>query len=118
MKWAVAVIACLMTAALSSQALSQDSACSPVMASGAGFVEECGKQLHAYDLTLLESGLGASGVRREAERDFYGRFGFPCPIVCSGEPKVAGFLVAPAEWLRSAKCCRGSKSIGQPATLH
>jgi hypothetical protein len=105
MKWTTAVIACLMSAALSSKALSQDLACSPVTASGAGFVQECGSQLYAFDLTLLGSKLGLSGIKREAKRDFHGRFGFSCPIepMCAGEPLVGGFFVEPADWLKSAK---------------
>src|SRR5262249_14491491 len=102
---AIAVIACLIAVALSSKAVAQDTACRLAAASGAGFVQECGKQLYSFNLSLSESKLGASGIKREAKLDEHGRFSFPCPIepMCANEPRVGGFFVAPAGWLNSSK---------------
>ena len=105
MRWAVAVIVCLISVALSSNSLAQDGACSPVVSSNAGFLVECGNQLHSYVLTLSESKLSLPSVKRDVAQDFHGRFSFFCPVepMCSNEPTVGGFFVAPALWLSSPK---------------
>jgi len=105
MRLVVAVIACLISVALSSKALAQDQACSPVTASGAGLVVECGNQLDAFDLSLSESKLGLSGIKREVRLDLHGRFAFACPLepICANEPAVGGSYMAPAGWLSSSK---------------
>ena len=112
MRQAIAVIAVLISVAAFSKALAQDPDCRLVMASGAGFVVECGKQLYSYNLSLSQS----SGTRREVRRDIHGRFTFLCPADpkcrtllcevesnCENEPTVGGSFVAPAEWLSSSK---------------
>jgi hypothetical protein len=105
MRRAIAVIACLISVALSLKALAQDSTCNPVTSSGAGFLVECGKQLHSYNLSLSESKLGLSGAKREVRLDLHGRFAFFCPVetMCANEPTVGGFFLAPAGWLSSSK---------------
>ena len=105
MRRAIAVIACLISAASFSKAFAEDSTCTPVMASGAGLLQECGKQLYSFNLSLLEAKLGASGIKREAGSDFHGRFSFLCAVepMCANEPTVGGFFVAPAGWLSSSK---------------
>ena len=109
MRRAIAVIACLISVASFSKALAQDlaqdSTCSPVMASGAGRLQECGKQLYSFNLSLLEPKLGLSGIKREAGRDLHGRFSFSCTVepMCANEPTVGGFFVDPAGWLSSSK---------------
>jgi hypothetical protein len=74
---------------------------------GAGFVEDCGKQLNAFRLILLEAKLGSSGVRREVLGDMHGRFSFPCPVepICGyqHEPFISGFFVSAEQWNSSPK---------------
>jgi hypothetical protein len=105
MRRAIAVIACLISVALSLQALAQDQACNPVTASGAGFLVECGKQLYSFNLSLSEAKLGISGIKREVGLDLHGRFAFACPVepMCANEPAVGGSYIAPAGWLSSSR---------------
>ena len=105
MRRTIAVIACLISVASFSKAVAQDSTCSPVIVSGAGLLQECGKQLYSFNLSLSEAKLGVSGVKREAGSDMHGRFGFSCTVepMCANEPKVGGFFVDSAEWLSSPK---------------
>ncbi len=105
MKLAAAVIACLVSVALSVNALAQDEACSPVSTSGAGLLVECGKQLYSFNLSLPESKLGSSNIKREVVRDLHGRFAFVCPIepMCANEPIVGGTFVTPSKWLSSSR---------------
>jgi hypothetical protein len=103
-KFAAAVVASLISAfALS--AFAQEPACQFVRALGAGFVEDCGKQLNAFRLILLETKLGSIGVRREVLGDMHGRFSFPCPIepMCGSEPFISGFFVSAEQWNNSPK---------------
>lgn len=105
MKWTTTVIACLISIALSLQALAQEQACIPVTASGAGFLVECGKQLYSFNLSLSEPKLSLSGIKREAGLDLHGRFAFSCPVapMCANEPVVGGSFIAPAGWLSSSR---------------
>lgn len=105
MRRAVAVIACLISVALSSNSLAQDGACSPLSSSSAGFLVECESKLYSYVLRLSESKLALPSIKREVAQDLHGRFSFFCPVepMCSNEPTVGGFFVAPAEWLSSSK---------------
>jgi hypothetical protein len=105
MRLVVAVIACLISVALSLNALAQDQACRPVTASGAGFLVECGNQLYSFNLSLSEPKLGLSGIKREVGFDLHGRFSFACPVepMCANEPAVGGSYVAPAGWLSSSR---------------
>lgn len=105
MRLVAAVIACLISVALSVNALAQDEACSPVSGSGTGFLVECGKQLYSFNLSLSESKLALSGIKREVGLDLHGRFAFVCPIepMCADEPTVGGAFVTPAKWLSSSR---------------
>jgi hypothetical protein len=104
-KFAAAVVACLISAFALSDALAQEPTCRFVRAQEASFVEDCGKQLHAFRLTLLEAKLGSSGVRREILGDMHGRFSFPCPMepICGYEPFISGFFVSAEQWNKSLK---------------
>jgi hypothetical protein len=104
-KFAAAVVAGLISAFALSDASAQEPACQFVRAVGAGFVEDCGKQLDAFRLILLETKLGSIGVRREVLSDMHGRFSFPCPIepMCGSEPFISGFFVAAEPWNNSSK---------------
>jgi hypothetical protein len=105
MRRALAIIACLISVASFSNASAQEPACRLVSASGANFVEECGKQLHSFSLSLSESKLGLSGIKREVGRDLHGRFSFRCPVepMCENEPTIDGFFIEPAKWLSSSR---------------
>ena len=105
MRLVVAVIAALISVALSLKASAHDQACSPVTASGAGFVMECGKQLYSFNLSLSESKLSLSGIKREVVSDLHGRFAFGCPVepMCANEPAVGGSFIAPAGWLSTSR---------------
>jgi hypothetical protein len=105
MRWTSAAIACLISVVLSLQALAQDQACNPVIASGAGFLVECGQQLYSFNLSLSEPKLALSDIKREAGLDFHGRFAFSCPVepMCANEPAVGGSFLAPAGWLSSSR---------------
>ena len=96
MKFAAAVVAGLISAFALSDAFAEEPTCQFVRALGAGFVEDCGKQLNAFRLILLETRLGSIGVRREVLGDMHGRFSFPCPIepICGYEPFISGFFVS------------------------
>jgi hypothetical protein len=104
-KFAAAVVAGLISAFALSDASAQEPACRFVRALGAGFVEDCGKQLNAFRLILLETKLGSTGVRREVLGDMHGRFSFPCPIepMCGSEPFISGFFVSAEPWNNSPK---------------
>jgi hypothetical protein len=104
-KFAAAVVAGLISAFALSDASAQEPACRFVRALGAGFVEDCGKQLNAFRLILLETKLGSTGVRREVLGDMHGRFSFPCPIepMCGNEPFISGFFVSAELWNKSPK---------------
>jgi hypothetical protein len=104
-KFAAAVVAGLISAFALSDAFAQEPACQFVRALGAGFVEDCGKQLNAFRLILLEAKLGSTGVRREVLGDMHGRFSFPCPIepMCGNEPFISGFFVSAELWNKSPK---------------
>jgi hypothetical protein len=104
-KFAAAVVAGLISAFALSDAFAQEPACQFVRALGAGFVEDCGKQLNAFRLILLETKLGSIGVRREVLGDMHGRFSFPCPIepMCGSEPFISGFFVSAEQWNNSPK---------------
>jgi hypothetical protein len=104
-KFAAAVVAGLISAFALSDASAQEPACRFVRAVGAGFVEDCGKQLNAFRLILLETKLGSTGVRREVVGDMHGRFSFPCPIepMCGSEPFISGFFVSAEQWNNSPK---------------
>jgi hypothetical protein len=104
-KFAAAVVAGLISAFTLSGAFAQEPACRFVRGLGAGFVEDCGKQLDAFRLILLETKLGSIGVRREVVGDMHGRFSFPCPIepMCGYEPFISGFFVSAEQWNSSPK---------------
>jgi hypothetical protein len=104
-KFAAAVVAGLISAFALSDASAQEPACRFVRALGAGFVEDCAKQLNAFRLILLETKLGSIGVRREVLSDMHGRFSFPCPIepMCGSEPFISGFFVSAEQWNDSLK---------------
>jgi hypothetical protein len=104
-KFAAAVVAGLISAFALSDASAQEPACRFVRALGAGFVEDCAKQLNAFRLILLETKLGSIGVRREVLSDMHGRFSFPCPIepMCGSEPFISGFFVSAEPWNNSPK---------------
>jgi hypothetical protein len=106
-KFAAAVVACLISAFALSDASAQEPTCRFVRAVGAGFVEDCGKQLNAFRLILLEAKLGSSGVRRDVLGDMHGRFSFPCPVepICGyqHEPFISGFFVSAEQWNSSPK---------------
>jgi hypothetical protein len=104
-KFAAAAVAGLISAFAFSVAFAQEPACRFVRALGAGFVEDCGKQLNAFRLILLEAKLGSIGVRREVLGDMHGRFSFPCPIepICGYEPFISGFFVSAEQWNKSPK---------------
>ena len=80
MRLAVAVIIGLISAMIVSNVSAQEQECHVVLASGASVVQECGKQLNAFALRLLEVKLGVSGVERQVEGDLHGRFWFECPV--------------------------------------
>jgi hypothetical protein len=105
LKLAAAVIAGLISAFALSDAFAQEPACQFVRGLGAGFVEDCGKQLNAFRLVLLETKLGSIGVRREVLSDMHGRFSFPCPVepMCGYEPFISGFFVSAEQWNNSPK---------------
>jgi hypothetical protein len=104
-KFAAAVVAGLISAFALSDASAQEPTCQFVRAVGAGFVQDCGKQLNAFRLILLETKLGSTGVRREVLSDMHGRFSFPCPIepMCGYEPFISGFFVSAEQWNNSPK---------------
>jgi hypothetical protein len=104
-KFAAAVVAGLISAVALPEAFAQEPACHVVRAVGAGFVEDCGEQLNAFRLILLETKLGSTGVRREVLGDMHGRFSFPCPIepMCGYEPFISGFFVSAEQWNKSPK---------------
>jgi hypothetical protein len=105
MRLAAAAFAILALAALLSVASAQESGCRIVRASKAGFLEDCGKQLNSFTISLSEASLGASGVEREAFSDLHGYFSFPCPVapMCGREASIGGFFVDAENWSKSTK---------------
>ena len=105
MKFAAAVVAYLISAFALSDAFAQEPACQLVRAQGASFVLNCGTQLNAFRLVLLETKLGSSGMRRETLGDMEGRFSFLCPMepICGHEPVIGGFFISAEQWNKSSK---------------
>jgi hypothetical protein len=103
MRLMVAVVIGLMSAATLSNASAQESKCRMMSAHGASVLEECGKQLNSFSLSLSENKL--SLIRREVERDVHGRFTFSCPmeLMCGNEPLTGGFFIAAESWQKSSK---------------
>jgi hypothetical protein len=68
-------------------------------------VADCGKQLNAFRLILLEAKFGPSGMRRAVSGDVHGRFSFPCTVepICGDEPFIEGFFVSAERWNKSSK---------------
>jgi hypothetical protein len=105
MRFVAAVVMGLISAAIFSNASAQEPACRVVSAQGASFLEECGKQLNSFSLSLSETKLGLSEIKREVGRDLHGRFYFPCPVepMCENEPTIGGSFIAPESWNKSPK---------------
>jgi hypothetical protein len=101
-KFAAAVVAGLMTAVLLSNASAQQPACRVVRAQGASLVQDCGKQLYAFSLSLLETRLR---FMMEISGDVHGRLYFECPVapMCEPEPFVNFVFVDAGRWNKSSK---------------
>ena len=97
MRFAITLIASLISAAILSGAFALGgSACEVVEAGGPRFIENCGNQLHAFSLSISE---------RSEKHDMHGHFYFVCPdeSMCAGEPSISGHFILPDIWLKSAK---------------
>jgi hypothetical protein len=104
-KFAAAVVAGLMTAAFFSNASAQEPACRVVRAYGASLVQDCGKQLHAFSLSLLEDKLRFPGMMRAISGDVHGRLYFECPVapMCESEPSVRFVFIDAGRWNKTSK---------------
>jgi hypothetical protein len=101
-KFAAAVVAGLMTAAFFSNASAQEPACQVVRAQGASLVQDCGKQLYAFSLSLLETRLR---FMMEISGDVHGHLYFQCPVapMCESEPSVRFVFIDAGRWNKSSK---------------
>jgi hypothetical protein len=98
-----AVLIGLIAAALLSNASAQELNCRVLSTDGASFLEECGKQLNSFSLSLSENKLRL--IKKEVKGDQHGRFTFSCPIesMCEDEPIIGGFFIAAESWQKGPK---------------
>jgi hypothetical protein len=105
MRFAAAAIISVISAALLSNVSAQEPICRVISAQGASFLEECGSRLNSFSLSLSETKLTLSEIKREVGSDLHGRFYFPCSVkpMCENEPTISGFFIAPESWNKSPK---------------
>jgi hypothetical protein len=95
----------LISATTLSNASAQEPTCRVVRVEGTSWLEECGKQLNSYSLSLSETKLGLSDIKREGWWDMHGRFSFSCPVepICGNEPIIGGTFIDSESWNNSSK---------------
>jgi hypothetical protein len=101
----VTVVILLISAAISSNVSAQEQTCRVVRVEGASWLEECGKQLNSFSLSLSEMKLSLSEIKQEVGWDLHGRFSFSCPVepICENEPTIGGSFIDSESWNKSSK---------------
>jgi hypothetical protein len=105
MRLVAAVVIGLISATTLSNASAQEPTCRVVRVEGTSWLEECGKQLNSFSLSLSEMKLSLSEIKREVGWDMHGRFSFSCPVepICGNEPIIGGTFIDSESWNNSSK---------------